>query len=412
MLARGGYSKKLEYRLGFWPVLPAKKKNCKRIWIQAVSVGELLSIQNVLISLIKDSRVEIVLSGTTSTGLKIAEQKYSKNILASGPFPLDWWPFSFLAWRRIKPDMVISVDSELWPEHMQQARKRNIPFCIINGRLSNRSYNRLKYAGLLRKLLIPDNLHVLASSEEQKKRWCNIGLNKNRVTSTGNLKIDAISIRPPKTEEKNNLKNEMGFPENSIILAGISTWPGEEKFLLDSIQKIRNDKIDARLLLIPRHAERRTEIIEEINSFNFSFHQRTSKSESTGENIVYLADTTGELLELIKAADIAFLGKTLPPRGEGQNPLEPISAGIPVVLGPKCTNFSEIVESLLSFSAAHQGCSINETKNLLFQILKDPEKRHDMHEAGIEWKIKQGSPSITTLGIIKEMLFGEERNPS
>ena len=248
MLTRGGYSKKLEYRLGFWPTLPAKKKKCKRIWIQAVSVGELLSIQKFLISLIKDSRVEIVLSGTTSTGLKIAEQKYSKNILASGPFPLDWWPFSFLAWRRIKPDMVISVDSELWPEHMQQAKKRNVPFCIINGRLSNRSYKRLRYARLLRKLLIPDNLHVLASSEEQKKRWCNIGLNKNRVTSTGNLKIDAISIRPPKTEEKNNLKKEMGFPENSIILDGITTWPGEEKFLLDSIQKIRNEKKNTKQL--------------------------------------------------------------------------------------------------------------------------------------------------------------------
>ena len=154
MIKRGGYGKKLKYRLGFWPRLPNKDSKRTRIWIQAVSFGELSSIHSILRSFLSNSNFEIVLSGTTSTGQKIAEQKYSKELLASGPFPLDWFPCSWLTWSRIKPDLAICVDSELWPEHMHQAKKKGIPFCIINGRLSDRSYNRLRKLGIFQNLLI------------------------------------------------------------------------------------------------------------------------------------------------------------------------------------------------------------------------------------------------------------------
>ena len=107
MITRGGYGKKIKYRFGFWPKLPPKKTNIKRIWIQAVSVGELLSIHKLLDSFFSNPKVEIVLSGTTSTGQKIAHEKYQDFALALGPFPLDWFIFSSIAWSRIKPDLVI-----------------------------------------------------------------------------------------------------------------------------------------------------------------------------------------------------------------------------------------------------------------------------------------------------------------
>ena len=121
MVRRGGYGKN---SLPLWSLaILTQKKNKKRIWIQAVSVGELSSIHPLLESLINQSDIEIVLSGTTSTGLKIAQKKYSEQILKLGPFPLDWFPFSSLAWSKIQPDLAICVDSELWPEHMNQAKK-------------------------------------------------------------------------------------------------------------------------------------------------------------------------------------------------------------------------------------------------------------------------------------------------
>ena len=123
MIRRGGYSLKFGYRAGLWPSLPPKKEGVTRIWIQAVSVGELSSIAKLLDALLVDPSTEIVLSGTTSTGLKMAAENYKSRLLAHGPFPFDWLPFSRKAWRRIDPDLAILVDSELWPEHFYQAKK-------------------------------------------------------------------------------------------------------------------------------------------------------------------------------------------------------------------------------------------------------------------------------------------------
>ena len=232
MIKRGGYGKKLFYRLGFWPTLLPKNSNKKRIWIQAVSVGELSSINTLLQAFIADPKIEIVLSGTTSTGQKIAEQKHAKDILALGPFPLDWFPFSSLAWSRIQPDLAICVDSELWPEHMYQAKKRGVPFFIVNARLSDRSFSRLSSLGIFRNLLLPNNLRILASSEKQRQRWLTIGLDEQRTCNTGNLKVDIAPHNPIIEALKNRKKEELGFSSSSIVLVGISTWPGEEEFLL------------------------------------------------------------------------------------------------------------------------------------------------------------------------------------
>lgn len=396
MVKRGGYVKKLGYRLGLWSKLIPKSSNKKRIWIQAVSVGELSSINSLIKLLLSDSKIEIVLSGTTSTGLKIAEAKHSDDILATGPFPLDWFPFSSLAWSRIKPDLAICVDSELWPEHMYQAQKRGIPIFIVNARLSDRSFSRLSSIKLFRSLLIPQNLHILASSENQRKRWIKIGLDEHKTLNTGNLKIDISPLNPIDKETVNKKKKELGFPDSSIVLAGISTWPGEEKFLLECLAKIRGQEIDARLLLIPRHAERRDAIINDLSVFPFSYKQRTCPGDKHTEHQVYLADTTGELNELIQSSDLAFLGKTLPPCHEGQNPIEAISIGLPLVLGPKCTNFSETCNELLNQGAMEQGKSPDEVKKIILNLFQSESKRERMRNAGLNWRKKQGSPTRKT----------------
>ena len=407
MITRGGYGKKIKYRFGFWPKLPPKKTNIKRIWIQAVSVGELLSIHKLLDSFFSNPKVEIVLSGTTSTGQKIAHEKYQHFALALGPFPLDWFIFSSIAWSRIKPDLVVCTDSELWPEHMHQSRKRNIPFCIINGRLSDNSFSRLKRSGPFRELFTPVNLHIFATSENQLSRWKKIGVKESNVITTGNLKVDSTPIEPPQIKQKQERKLEMGFAPNSIVLAGISTWPGEEKFLIEYLKKIRMQKPDVKLLLIPRHAERRNEIVEIIKSHSLSFSQRSiSVSDKNNRNPnIYLADTTGELKDLIIAADVGFLGKTLPPKDEGQNPIEATSLGIPLVMGPKASNFSEITKELLQVGSARNGQSPKQIEEILTSLLVDPQKCEKMSKAGLKWRMKQASPTNKTRQALEKILF-------
>jgi len=402
MIKRGGYGKKILYRLGLWPHLPPKNSKRTRIWIQAVSVGELSSIHSLLQSFLSNPNIEIVLSGTTSTGQRIAEQKYSQDVLACGPFPLDWFPFSSLTWSRIKPDLALCVDSELWPEHMNQAKRNGVPFSIINARLSNRSYNRLRRLGIFQNLLIPENLHILASSEKQFDRWQNIGVDFKNILSTGNLKVDISPLNPPSLTQKNDRKKELGFPPSALVLVGISTWPGEEKLLLEALEQIRASKIDARLLLIPRHVERRNEILNTLSSFAFSFRQRTQPQQNKIECLVYFADTTGELIDLIECADIAFLGKTLPPRHEGQNPIEPISMGLPLIIGPACTNFSETCDDLLARGAVKQGHSNEQVKKILVSLIHNEDQKAKMNKAGLNWRNEQGSPTQKTVNQLKK----------
>jgi 3-deoxy-D-manno-octulosonic-acid transferase len=409
MIKRGGYGRKLAYRLGLWPKLPPKKKGIQRIWIQAVSVGELSSIGKLLESLLADPAFEIVLSGTTSTGLAIAEEKYGQRLLAQGPFPLDWLPFSRLAWSSIQPDLAFAVDSELWPEHMYQAKKNGVPFIIVNARLSDRSFRRLQFFRFLHGILLPPTMRILASSEKQVDRWLSLGLDSDKVMVTGNLKVDSASKSPPTTEEIQKLKTEFGFSENSFVLVGISTWPGEEETLIDAITELRMKNLDARLLLVPRHAERREEVRKCLAASGLPFNLRSESSQAAQGTIVYLADTTGELPRLIGAGDLAFLGKTLPPNNGGQNPMEPISLGLPLIVGPAYQNFRESCAELFSQGAAFKAEGKEKAKRLICQFAVDIEKNTDAREACFEWIKRQGSPTGTTLKILQEILIKRSR---
>ncbi len=394
----------MRFRLGLWPKLPRKKTGCRRIWIQAVSVGELSSIGKLLEALLADPDIEVVLSGTTSTGLAIAEEKYGSKLLAQGPFPLDWLPFARLAWSRIQPDLTITVDSELWPEHMHQAEKHKVPFVIVNARLSDRSFRRLQFFRFLHGVLLPPKMRILASSEKQHDRWLSLGLDSGQVKVTGNLKVDSASKSPPSKKTKQKLKSEFGFSGKSFVLVGISTWPGEEETLLESIGELRKNNLDARLLLIPRHAERREEIRKHLSASGLPFNLRSESPQAKEGTIVYLADTTGELPELIGAGDIAFLGKTLPPNNGGQNPMEPISIGLPLVVGPAYQNFRESCAELFSHGAAFKADKKEFAKTLIREIAEDEKKNSEAREACFEWVRKQGSPTGTTMEILREIL--------
>ncbi len=403
-MRRGGYGFKFHYRLGLFPDLKKKSRQCKRIWIQAVSVGELSSISKILEQLIEDENIEIILTGTTSTGLIMASEKYQQSVLAHGPFPLDWWYFSRLAWSRIRPDLIITVDSELWPEHFHQAGINGVPALIINARLSDRTFQRLSKSDIARKLLLPRGLEILTTSERQASRWVEIGVPFDQVQVVGNLKVDAVPDSAVNPVSAIQLKDQFGFKKDSLVIAGISTWPGEEELLLDTILQLRNEQIDARLLLIPRHAERRKKIASMLQAKKVNHHLRTYSKQAPQETLVYLADTTGELSTLIQCADLAFGGKTLPPNRGGQNPIEPVALGIPLVLGPNFQNFQQTCGELLIHDAILTTTSSEQTKSTLLELAKKPEKRNILCHQALDWMASQGSPSSQTLEKIYQLL--------
>ena len=405
MFKRGGYGKDLRKRFGLWPLLREKKTGSRRIWIQAVSVGEVASIAPLLHELTETEGLEIVLSGTTSTGLKLAAERHGSRVLAHGPFPLDWFPFSALAWRRIRPDLVAMVDSELWPEHLHQARCRGVPAVILNARLSDRSHARLAKAGLFRSLLLPPNLNVFASSERQLERWTEVGVPKKRALATGNLKFDSAGLSLPDAEEHNALLNEFGFPPDSLVIAGVSTWPGEEKALLDVLRAAREEKLPARLLLIPRHAERRNELRSLLaQSPDLPHHFRSDERQAPEGTAAYVADTTGELTKLIRGANLAFVGKTLPPHHGGQNPAEPAALALPLLLGPNHQNFTEACESLLRSKAAELVPDSDALRRAALRLLRSTEERRRTGEAARQWAQAHEGAASRSLQAIRDLL--------
>jgi 3-deoxy-D-manno-octulosonic-acid transferase len=404
MFRRGGYGFKFHYRLGLFPNLGKKGNDAIRVWIQAVSVGELSSLSKIVDTLYKDPNMEIVLTGTTSTGLRMAEQKYSDKVLAQGPFPLDWWLFSCLAWSRVQPDLIITVDSELWPEHFYQAKLRGVPALVINARLSDRTFKRLSGSPLARKLLLPKGLEILTTSERQRARWLEIGVDEKHIQIVGNLKVDAVDATVEQDKKPEELKASLGFEKDSLVLAGISTWPGEEELLIEALSQIRKHNIDARLLLIPRHAERRRSIVSMLRQTKFAYHVRTTSQQAPQDTLVYLADTTGELFKLIHCADLALGGKTFPANHGGQNPIEPIALGIPLILGPNYQNFRQTCSDLLVHDAIRTTENEQEAIKALVELALHPEGRNQLRSSALDWIQSQGYPSEQTLEKIYHLL--------
>ncbi|MGC6456483.1 MAG: 3-deoxy-D-manno-octulosonic acid transferase [Coraliomargaritaceae bacterium] len=412
MLRRGGYGKGFWQRFGYFPHLPSVAVGKQRIWLQAVSVGEVLAVGPLIQALQQNHDVEIVLTTTTSTGFAEARKRYQEQVLAIGLFPIDFWFCSALAWRRIQPDAVILTESELWPEHLYRAKLREVPAFLVNARVSDKSFARYQKIRLLAEWLLGQLVHIYAASQHDQERLLQLGATPERTVATGSIKLD-VDLGPAlKAEERCRLRESLGFATGSeddcFVLVGASTWPGEEAALLTTQQALIGEGIDCRLLLVPRHAERAREIVRLLEGQGLSWHQRTSGATPAKDLRIHLADTTGELTSLLQAADLAFVGKSLPPNQGGQTPIEAAGMGIPVLMGPEMKNFKAVVAALLRHGAAH---TVRDEADLWTQSLKlakDPEVLSTMSAAGKAWHERnRGSSERIAISIRADLQYSD-----
>ncbi len=383
MWKRGGYRNGFSNRFGRMQNIPSKPPGVKRIWIQAVSVGETLAIQPLLKAL-HDQGYQVFLTVTTSTALQLAQERLRDRCAWIGVFPTDFYFFSRAAWNSLQPDLMLLTETELWPEHLQQARTRKVPVMLINARLSDRSFSRFQRLQSLARPLFGKLTAVLASTSQDMQRFETLGWGERREL-TGNLKFD-VAVQAPPEAQVQSLREELlqkTVESGTVWILGASTWPGEERALVRACKRIRAEgTVAVQLILTPRHAERRDDIERELNAEKIPFQFRSRKRERCTENWVYVADTTGELRALVEIADIAFVGKSMPPHREGQTPIEAAAAGKAIVMGPGMSNFREAAHSISSAGAAR----IVDTTDGLFQVLYDlaanPAARESMGSAG------------------------------
>jgi len=407
MWRRGGYRKSFQHRFGRFhrlkPVAPGKK----RIWLQAVSVGEVLAIGPLIDALQKDSDIEIVLTTTTSTGYSEARKRYVDIVLSIGIFPLDFWLFSRTAWNRIQPSAVILTESELWPEHLHQARKRKIPAYLVNARISDTSFRRYQQVPTLARRMLKKFRGVYAASELDHSRLAELGSPKERIQSSGSIKFD-VAIGERFTEEARlELRRELGFGDESghpFVLLGSSTWPGEETALLQTQKTAIENGIDCRLLLVPRHAERAPELIQLLKAQDLPWCQRSTGEEASAGIRIHLADTTGELTRLTQAGDLAFVGKSLAPNEGGQTPIEAAGLGLPILMGPNMNNFKNVAKSLFRAGAAEPVEDANDLSERVLKLAQDNAQLSTMQQAGLEWhKSNRGSSQRIADQILEDL---------
>jgi 3-deoxy-D-manno-octulosonic-acid transferase len=348
-------------------------------------VGEVnvaLKLANALRAL--DPDLHCALTTTTTTGFALA-RKNAPPWIEVMYTPLDYWPIMRHAFSIIRPARIVLVEAEVWPNLVAFAHARRVPVALVNARLSPRSdrrYRRFRFfvAPTFRLLDL-----VCVPEQEDTGRWTALGVLQNRIHVTGSIKYDpnaqaenqatAASLPGmPKSNEGEWDASSVAAPDR-VVLFGGSTHYGEEEILATVFRRLRQQFPSLCLFIAPRHVERLREIRGQLNALRLRV--ALASEALTGrvpDADCVLLDTTGELQRWYGAATVVFIGKSLTAHG-GQNPVEPILAGKPVVFGPHMENFAALAKELVSSEGAIQVGSIDSLEHAIAELLRDSDAR-------------------------------------
>ncbi|HAS6154137.1 TPA: 3-deoxy-D-manno-octulosonic acid transferase [Vibrio vulnificus] len=314
------------------------------LWIHAVSVGESLAAIP-LIKAIKEKTPDqvIVVTTTTSTG---AEQIAKLgNLVEHRYMPIDF-AFSVRGFlKAINPAKMLIIETELWPNTLATVHKANIPIIVVNARLSEKSQQNYAKVQSLFNLIHPCLSKVLCQSQADADRFAKLGVPTSKLCVTGSIKFD-IHISDEIKHQGAELRTLLGQQRPVWIAA--STHKGEDEQVLDAHRQVLETHPNALLILVPRHPERFDSVFELCQTQGFETVRRTQANTIADSTQVYLGDTMGEMLILLGAADVCFMGGSLVgDKVGGHNVLEPAALGIPMIIGPSYYNFKDIVDRLL-----------------------------------------------------------------
>lgn len=330
----------------------------KTIWIHALSVGEVLSAQ----PLVKGIRAAwpetvIVFSAATMTGEVLARQTMRHSVDIFVPFPLDLLCSVKYFLRRLRPDLFILIETDLWPNFIYQLKKKNIPSLLINGRISEKSfagYRKLRFFFLP---LFASFRFISMQTAADAEKIIELGVPRKNVRALGNLKYDAVmpekSYWRGRLDRSGSRPRDFSIPPAKTIWIAGSTHPGEEAVVLAVFKRLALLFPDLFLVVAPRQVDRGREITETAQRLGLTSRRRSKPQTDEDQPAapILILDTMGELSEMYEFCDIAFIGGSLVPDG-GHNPLEPAAFGKAIIFGPHMNDFTEISRDLLENKAA------------------------------------------------------------
>ncbi|MDR1308704.1 MAG: hypothetical protein LBL95_02200 [Deltaproteobacteria bacterium] len=367
--------------IGPGKVLP-KMDGQRRIWVWALSLGEVLSARELVKELV-DGGYDVVVTATTLSGLAQARAIWPK--LAIFPSPLDFR----LSTRRfldlVDPDRLILVETDIWPGILMGLKRRNLPSHLVSARLSPRSFKNYRRISFFWGKVLRHFDSISAQTAEDREKFLALGADPAKVSVTGNLKFDQPSVKAG-PEEKLAILEETGWPDGRWLVAG-STHIGEEDLIMSSFVELWPRHGDLRLLIAPRDRHKfglTWRIVSEAFPKDSARRSRPGPSDSGAR--VFLLDTLGDLERYYSLAEVALIGKSWPgPHGGGgHNPLEAAARGKPVVSGPRVSNFKWMYKALAEAGAART-VDKSELTAVLDELLSTPGLAESMGRKGREF---------------------------
>lgn len=362
-------------RLGERLGRPAKPRPTGPLfWVHAASVGESLSVLPLIERLLQDNRRATVLltTGTVTSARMMAARLPERAIHQFVPVDIPKAVAGFLDhWR---PDAALWVESEFWPNLIDETRRRGIPMALVNARLSEKSFRNWKLLpGTIAELLSAFQI-CIAQSPGDAGRLGSLGV--RNVTCHGNLKDSAPPLR---SDPRETYQLTQAIGRRPFWLAA-STHPGEERLIAKAHVRARRSLPNLLTILVPRHPQRGAEIEAELASPDLPIALRSRDQAIEPTTQIYLADTLGELGLFYRAAPLVFVGGSLVPHG-GQNPLEPARLDCAILLGPHTFNFAEQAARLTAAGGARTVADLEALSASVESLLQQPEELARMARA-------------------------------
>jgi 3-deoxy-D-manno-octulosonic-acid transferase len=315
------------------------------VWVHGASVGEVAAIIPLVERIASKDFKVLVTSGTVGSA-KLCEQRLPAGVIHQF-VPWDTPRFIARFLDHWQPNLALFTESDLWPNTIIMSHARRIPLILINGRLSERSFNRWRYAPATIGAMLRRFDLCLAQSPAYATRYRDLGA--PRIATTGNLKLDV----PEPPADRDSLQVLQSAIGGRTTIAAASTHAGEEIALIDTHRKLRDSFPQLLTLIAPRHPDRGPGIVEMASAAGLSASLRSQGRLPDGKTDIYVVDTFGELGLVYRLAPIVFVGGSLATHG-GQNPIEPIKLGAAVLHGPHVWNFAEIYAALDAAHGAEQ----------------------------------------------------------
>jgi 3-deoxy-D-manno-octulosonic-acid transferase len=354
--------------------------NRHALWLHAVSVGE-VGICAHLIKLLEPRlpNVKLVVSTTTTTGMGELKRKLPPQV-GKIYYPVDRRSYVSRAQSLVKPEAIVLVEAEIWPNFIWRAQQQRTPVFLVNARLSDRSYRGYKRFGFLFRPLFATFAGVGAQSEADIERLVELGFRREVIRVTGSMKFDAAQAANSKALNVPSLLWQAGAKVGAPVLVCGSTHDGEEALIGEMFLRLRAKFPEMFLVLVPRHSERTKDVIRDLNKCGVKHVLRTQLSGDLRDRLpsaeadCLVVDTTGELKHFYEHATVVFVGKSLTAQG-GQNPIEPGALGKAMLFGSNMQNFSDVAKLFLQRDAAVQVPDAPAMEAALEDLFANPSRR-------------------------------------